>query len=247
MVDHLLAVAAARGYERVSLETGTANVFASARAMYERAGFTRCEPFGEYTVNPHSVCMTIAVTARPRAVVLVEGISDQLALEALAARLGWNLASAGVGVVPIGGSKNITSFLERYGPHGLDVELAGLYDVGEERDFRRGLERAGIATKPTRAEMEVLGFYACDRDLEDELIRAVGPDVVMRVIEAEGDLDSFRTMRKQPAQRDRAIEAQLRRFIGTRSGRKFQYARALVDALDLAKVPRPLDRVLAAV
>jgi hypothetical protein len=187
------------------------------------------------------------VTERPRAVVLVEGISDQLALEALAARLGRSLASDGVGVVPIGGSKNITSFLERYGPHGLDVGLGGLYDVGEERDFRRGLERAGVASKPTRTEMETLGFYACDRDLEDELIRAVGPDAMLRVIETEGDLDSFRTLQKQPAQRARSIEDQLRRFIGTRSGRKFQYARALVDALDLSKVPRPLERVLAAV
>ena len=56
---------------------------------------------------------------------------------------------------------------------------------------------------------------------------------------------SFRTFRKQPAQRTRPTDAQLRRFMGTRSGRKIHYAALLVDALDLDHVPRPLDLVLA--
>jgi len=59
MVDHLLAVAAGRGYTRVSLETGTTDAFAPARRLYARAGFTTCEPFGEYTLNPCSTCMSI--------------------------------------------------------------------------------------------------------------------------------------------------------------------------------------------
>jgi putative acetyltransferase len=61
MVRHLLAVAADRGYRRVSLETGAMDVFAPARALYESVGFRRCEPFGEYTVNPYSVCMTLGL------------------------------------------------------------------------------------------------------------------------------------------------------------------------------------------
>jgi putative acetyltransferase len=59
MVDHLLAVAADRGYQRVSLETGTIDAFAPARSLYTKIGFEPCAPFGEYTVNPHSACMTI--------------------------------------------------------------------------------------------------------------------------------------------------------------------------------------------
>ena len=59
MVDHLLAVAAARGFQRVSLETGTMGAFAPARSLYATVGFTPCEPFGEYTANPNSACMTI--------------------------------------------------------------------------------------------------------------------------------------------------------------------------------------------
>src|SRR3954471_15363779 len=109
-----------------------------------------------------------------RAVVLVEGTSDQVALETLAERRGRNLEVEQVSIVPIGGAQAIGGFLERFGPRGLDVKLAGLCDAGEERDFRRGLERAGLGSHLGRAEMEALGFYVCDVDLEDELIRALG-------------------------------------------------------------------------
>lgn len=61
MLNHLLRVAAASGYEQVSLETGTMATFEPARTMYESAGFRPCQPFGEYTVNPYSVCMTLAL------------------------------------------------------------------------------------------------------------------------------------------------------------------------------------------
>ena len=180
-----------------------------------------------------------------RAVVLVEGISDQRALEALAERRGRNLDAEGISVVPIGGAQSIGRFLNLFGPQGLGVRLAGLCDAGEERDFRRGLERAGLGSDLTRAEMESLGFYVCVADLEDELIRALGAASVEQIIAAQGELHSFRTLQKQPAQEGRPIEEQLRRFMGSGGRRKIRYARLLVDALDLTRVPRPLDLVLA--
>jgi hypothetical protein len=179
-----------------------------------------------------------------RAVVLVEGVSDQVALEALAKRRGRDLEAEGVSILPIGGAQAIGSFLELLGPQGYDVKLAGLCDVGEEDEFRRGLERAGLGFDLTRADMERLGFYVCVVDLEDELIRSLGAAAVKRVIEAQGGLRSFRTLQKQPAWRGRPTEEQLRRFFGSYGG-KIQYARALVEALDLNRVPWPLDRVLA--
>ena len=185
--------------------------------------------------------------AGPRAVVLVEGVSDQLALEALAGRRGRNLAAERVSVVPMGGATNIGSFLNRYGPPGLDVRLAGLCDAGEEDDFRRGLERAGLGSKLTRADMERLGFFVCVADLEDELIRALGVANVERVIEARSELEAFRTFQREPQWRARTSAEQLRRFFGTHRGRKIQSAALLIDALDLARVPRPLDGVLARV
>jgi hypothetical protein len=177
--------------------------------------------------------------------VLVEGTSDQVALEALAERRGRNLAAEGTTVVPIGGAQAIGNFLRRFGPHGLDVRLAGLCDAAEEGDFQRGLERAGLGSDLARADMERLGFYVCVADLEDELIRALGAASVEQVVDAQGELRSFRTLQKQPAWHGRTMEEQLRRFMGSGARRKIRYARLLVEALDLADVPRPLDRVLA--
>jgi predicted ATP-dependent endonuclease of OLD family len=183
-----------------------------------------------------------AVGVDPRAVVLVEGISDQRALEALAERRGRKLDAEGISVVPIGGAQSIGRFLNLFGPQGLDVRLAGLCDAGEEGDFRHGLDRAGLGSDLTRAEMERLGFYVCVADLEDELIRAQGAASVEQVLDAQGELRSFRTFQKQRAHQGEATEEQLRRFM---NNRKIRYARLLVDALDLTEVPRPLDLVLA--
>ena len=180
-----------------------------------------------------------------RAIVLVEGVSDQRALEVLAHRRGRDLGAEGVSIVPIGGATNIGRFLELFGPSGHNVRLAGLCDAAEERDFRRRLGRAGFGSNLTRAEMETLGFFVCIADLEDELIRSLGAARVEQLIDAHGEIRQFRTFQKQPAQQGRTPEAQLRRFMGTRSGRKIQYASLLVGALDLTQVPRPLDGVLA--
>lgn len=178
-----------------------------------------------------------------QAVILVEGISDQWAVEALAERRGRDLEAEGVSVVPIGGAQAIGRYLSRFG----ESRIAGLCDVGEEPDFRRALERAGLGSNLTREDMEHLGFFVCVQDLEDELIRAHGAGAVERVVEEQGDLRSFRTLQKQPSWRGRPTEEQLRRFMGSGGRRKIRYARLLVEALDLDRMPRPLDGVLAAV
>jgi hypothetical protein len=163
---------------------------------------------------------------------LVEGTSDRRAIETLARRRGRDLEAEGVAVVPMGGYGNLPRVLERY----RDVPLAGLYDVGEERHFLRALHCKN------RGELERAGFYACTRDLEDELTRAVGPDDVLRVLAEQGELRAFRTYQKQPAHRARPLEEQLHGFMWNR---KQRYAVLLVEALDLERVPRPLERVLA--
>ena len=174
---------------------------------------------------------------------LVEGASDQAALEALAKRRGRDLAAEAISIVAIGGATNLGHFLDEHA--GGNLALAGLCDAREEDSFRRDLARAGFGSSITRTGMERLGFYVCDADLEDELIRSLGANAVERVIEELGELRSFRSFQRQPAQRERSREQQLRRFMGTQSGRKVLYARALVEALDLTRVPRPLDGVLA--
>jgi putative acetyltransferase len=61
LLDHLLAEAQSLGYARLSLETGVEPVFAPARALYERAGFSYCGPFDGYLEDPNSVFMTRAL------------------------------------------------------------------------------------------------------------------------------------------------------------------------------------------
>ncbi len=191
----------------------------------------------------------MAAVVTPRAVVLVEGVSDQHAVVALAERRGRDLAAEGVSVLPMGGAQAIGSFLSRFGPPpaGLGVRLAGLCDAGEEGDFRRGLERAGLGSGLTREDMEALGFFVCVEDLEDELIRALGADRVEEIVDAQRELRAFRTLQKQAQWRNRPREEQLRRFMGSGGSRKIRYARLLVEALDLARAPRPLDLLLTRV
>lgn len=201
--------------------------------------------YDEGTLVTPEVNATQTDPATPRGVILVEGVSDQLALEALARRRGRNLEAEGISVVPMGGATNIRRFLDVYGPDGFDVRLAGLYDAGEEGDFKRALERAGFGSDLTRGDLERLGFYACQADLEEELIRALGAAAVERVIAAQDELTSLRSLQNQPAWRGRNVEAQLRRFFGSKGSRKSRFGALLVEALDLARVPRPLDLVLS--
>lgn len=58
ILAHVIGVAKARGYKRLSLETGAMEGFAPAHALYESAGFARCGPFSDYVDDPHSVFMT---------------------------------------------------------------------------------------------------------------------------------------------------------------------------------------------
>ncbi len=187
----------------------------------------------------------IAAEARhARTVVLVEGLSDQIALEVLAERQGGALRATGTFVVPTGGAMNFERLLTFFGPRGKDVRLAGLYDSPVEARIRRSLNRAGIGPGDAHASLEPFGFYRCVTDLEEEMIRALGAPRVEEVVAAEGELRPFRKLQSMPFHRQRSLEDQLHRFIGSRSGRKYRYARALALSLDLADLPTPLARLL---
>jgi hypothetical protein len=192
-----------------------------------------------------------------RAVVLVEGVSDRVALEVLTRRRGLDPAGGEVALVSMDGITNLGHFLDRYlatpltpgtgdesAARGEDVLIAGLYDAAEERVVRRALRRAGFAPEPGPEGLEALGFFGCTADLEDELIRALGPGEVERLVEAEGGLRSFRTLQRQPAQRERSLHDQLRRLMGGRSGGKERYAAVMAGAVPLERIPRPLAALL---
>jgi hypothetical protein len=169
-----------------------------------------------------------------RAVILVEGESDRVALETLAARLDHDLAARGVEIISMRGVTNVGGYLER-----LAADLPGIAAMCDDR------ESAGVRRAAMRAGVVDLHIEVCVADLEDELIRALGTAAIEQVIEAEGELGSFRSFQQMPAHRQRSPEQQLHRFVGTKSGRKIRYARLLVDALDPVHIPRPLRDVLA--
>lgn len=200
--------------------------------------------------GPHAplqaTAAALAQAESARAVVLVEGISDQIALDTLARRQGRDLEAEGIVIVPIGGAHAVTRYLVRFGPEGADLTIVGLCDAGEELYVRRGLEAGGFGPAGNRIEMERLGFFVCEDDLEDELIRASGGVAIEALLDSQGDLSSFQTLQNQPAWRRQGFDAQMRRWLGAGSRRKLRYARLLVLSLDLDRTPRPLTAVLAA-
>jgi hypothetical protein len=202
---------------------------APGRGRARRAAVALTGPGG-----PEATERALAAAASARAVVLVEGPTDQLALEALAAHRGRDLAADGVAVVPIGGAHAIGRFLDRFAGR---VALAGLCDANEAPVFRRALERA---------EIDPDGFHVCKPDLEGELIRALGVAAVRSLVEASGDLGPLLTFERQPDWQGRPADAQLHRFVRSSSRRNLRYAVLLVDAaVEARRVPAPLDAVLA--
>ena len=194
-----------------------------------------------------ATAVALARAEAARAVVLVEGVSDQIAVETLAGRRGRDLASEGVVVLPVGGAHGAARYLRRFGPDGTGARLAVLCDAGEAHIVRRGLASAGLGAAGSGTDLERLGFFVCIEDLEDELIRAAGPARVTEVFAAYGDLGAFRTIQRQPAWRGKDEAAQLRRFLGAGAQRKLRYARLLTEAVSLDRVPPPLAALLTAV
>lgn len=172
-------------------------------------------------------------------VILVEGESDAAAVRSVAALLGRDLAAAGVEVVAMGGITNVGAHLDRH----ADAGVAGLCDAGEQGVVRRALARHGV-TLADGDDLAAHGFFVCSADLEEELIRALGPAAVQQVLAAEGELWQFRVFQRQPAHRRRDLTAQLHRFVGTRAGRKVRLGRELSAALTVERVPAPLRGLL---
>ncbi len=181
------------------------------------------------------------------ALILVEGVSDQVAIDSMAARQGRRLEDEGVVVLPVGGFGAVAGFLREYGPAGRDLGIAGLCDADAEQAVTQAIEDVGLEPFDSTEGLAGFGWGVCRVDLEDELIRAIGPTRMIEVIEAEGELRSLRTLQRQDAWRDRPVEQQLHRFLRSKARRGTRYAALLVDAIDRADLPPvlavPLDAV----
>ncbi|MFJ1743371.1 TOPRIM nucleotidyl transferase/hydrolase domain-containing protein [Streptomyces microflavus] len=187
--------------------------------------------------GPGDLARELAEQLPVRTAVLLEGPSDAAAVNALAESRSRDLAAEGVCVLPMGGAMSVARFAGLLGPSGLGIRLTGLCDERERGFYERGWERAGAG-----AEQE---FFVCVADLEEELIRTLGVTRVEALVQAEGDLRALQIFLRQPAQQGRSPQQQLRRFLGTKKGRKIHYGRALVQALGPDRAPAPLDDLLA--
>jgi hypothetical protein len=154
-------------------------------------------------------------------VIAVEGFSDRIVLERISRRLGRDLVAEGIRIEAIGGAHAIRRFVAELGS---DVAVRGLCDENEEHLFRRVLE----------------DVFVCVPDLEGEMIRALGVDRMLEIV----DRDAFATMQRQPGQRGRPIELQLHRWLRSSSSRYHRYLPVVADALEPNRVPAPLLGVL---
>jgi hypothetical protein len=179
-----------------------------------------------------------------RTIVLVEGVTDELALTLAARRLGRDLAAQGASIIAINGVHAVGGFLRRLALEQPGVKVAGLYDEAEADVIRVALERLGHGPNLDRSGLESLGFFACSADLEDELIRAAGEAVISKLIETEGEAQAWLTFTKQRAWQTSAVDQQFRRFIRSVSGRNARYIRAIVETIDPRRLPRPLRLLL---
>ncbi|MFJ9173623.1 TOPRIM nucleotidyl transferase/hydrolase domain-containing protein [Streptomyces sp. NPDC102360] len=183
--------------------------------------------------GPGDPARALAVRLRVHSAVLLEGLSDVAAVDALAERRGRDVAAEGVCVVSMGGAMNVGRYARLLGPAGLGLRLTGLCDERERRYYDRALERSG-------------GVFVCVADLEDEFIRALGVARVEEVVREAGEWHPWQTFARQPAQQDRSAHRRLRRFLGTKAGRKIRYGRLLTEAAcDAGRVPAPLEGLFA--
>jgi hypothetical protein len=178
-------------------------------------------------------------------VVLVEGRSDVAAISALLRTSGVDPA-APVELVDMGGVTNIRAHLSALVESGRAGAILGMCDAGEAHWFVRAVQGHGVALQAA-ADLPDHGFYVCDADLEDELIRALGPEAVLDVFGQLGLTRRFASFSGQEYWRDRELTEQLHRFAGIASGRKSTVAGALAAALTPDNAPAPLRQLVGTI
>lgn len=176
-----------------------------------------------------------------RKVVLLEGVSDIAAVRAVAATCG--VALDDVELVDLRGVTNVQRELVALQRAGGEVAVHGLCDAPEVRFVEHALRRVGCPVRDS-SDLAAYGFFVCQADLEEELIRALGNERAVDVIETLGLAQKLHTLRQQPAWQDHSLATQLHRFCGVASGRKELLAGALAAALGPHDMPDPLQRLI---
>ncbi len=175
------------------------------------------------------------VSATTPAVVLVEGISDQIAVETLANQMGRDLRVQGVVVLPIGGAHGVATVVKRFAGQS-ELTVLGLCDRNEFSLFERAFD-----ADPDRSVDDV---FVCDPDLEHELIGSVTPAELEAVLADHDDLGRFRKLQAQAAWIDRPFEQQMHRWLRAHARRPARYARIIIDHSGSGSAPAVLSRLV---
>ncbi|GMA18969.1 hypothetical protein MM440_04650 [Arsenicicoccus piscis] len=174
-------------------------------------------------------------------IVLLEGVSDVAAVRAIMRTNG--IDETGIELRDLHGVTNVGRVLSEIRQLTPDVDVIGMCDAAEVRFVERALEADGCPVTDA-SDLPAYGFFVCDADLEDELIRAIGPVRAVEVIERAGLGPKLAALQQQTAWRDRPLAEQLHRFCGVASGRKEQAAGELAGALTRDELPEPLAMLL---
>lgn len=179
----------------------------------------------------------------PRAVVLLEGASDVAAVGVLARRRGIDTAGP-VQLLDLHGVTNVRRVLVHLAQDAPWVEVLGLCDAAEVGFVLGALGAVHGQVEGVEA-LPAHGFFVCRDDLEQELIRGLGDERTVEVVEELGLGPKLAALRQQPAWRDRPLADQLHRFCGVASGRKTLMAGAMAAALATDECPVPIELLLA--
>jgi predicted ATP-dependent endonuclease of OLD family len=176
-----------------------------------------------------------------KALIVVEGFSDLLALRTLTKLRGKDLDASGVSLLSLDGSGTFKHYLQLFGPEGLGVELRGLCDQDAERDWIEKLSAAGIGVAD-RASLEENGFFVCDPDLEAEMLSALEPTEITRVINEDGAEATFSSFASHPANSGLTEhEIQVAFF----KNEKVRWAPLFAAAMSPTALPQPIERLLS--
>jgi hypothetical protein len=178
-----------------------------------------------------------------RKVLLVEGLSDDLAVRSLAHSLGRDLDAEGITVLALDGGGGIGPHAQLLGPNGLGIPLRGQCDLDHEAQWIVALTKAGVPVA-SRADLESHGFFVADPDLEGCLVDALGVANAEGVVSAAGRDAQLRLFRIQPRWAELSAEESLIGFIKCE---KVFWAPRLAVALELTqRKPKCLFDILDA-
>jgi hypothetical protein len=176
-------------------------------------------------------------------VILVEGISDLLAIRMLARRSGRDLDGAGATLLSLDGGGGFVHYLALFGPNGLDLRLLGLVDADHEQTWSQALTKAGVPVA-ARGALNAAGVQVCDPDLEGELVVAIGTHRIAELLADEAQTVRYQTWVAQKGLLQDPLERQQAAWIGRSSASKVFWAPVLAENTPLDNIPAPLCALL---